>query len=85
MKINPPRKGREHRFGGSLPNRFRLLDTGGSEFTKTETGIFRILSEGSTYRTELAVRQEYVSSRLRELYRLSCIKWVHRGFYDLAE
>ena len=61
VKIYLPRKGREHRFGGSLPNRFRLLDTGVSELTETETDLVRIRTEELTYHAELSV------TRVRQL------------------
>lgn len=59
------------------------------EFTETERGMLRMLSEGrctpAYMAEELDVRQEYVRNRLGDLRRLGCVERVHRGLYTLTD
>lgn len=65
------------------------IDADTEDFTETELGMLRMLSEGrctpAYMAEELGVRQEYVRSRLSDLCRLGCVKRIHRGLYALAD
>ena len=65
------------------------LEVDSDEFTDTELGMLRMLSDGrctpAYMADELDVRQEYVRGRLSDLRRLGHVKRVYRGLYELEE
>lgn len=59
------------------------------EFTETELAILDMLEGGrctpAYIASELDVTQEYVRGRISDLKRLSLVKKVHHGLYELSE